>query len=661
MKFFSLNKFSVSKIIGIFIFVLLMIYLSFANYLLFHSLVEIFSIIIAFNIFIIVLNTLEINQNNYFLFLGVAYAFIGSLDLLHTLAYKGMGVFPSYGANLPTQLWVLTRYVEAISLLVAIMLVKKNLDFPKIFFSYFVVIIGGLLSIFAWGIFPDCFIPGVGLTFFKKISEYIIIAILAVTMILLYYKQENLNRNSYYLMNYALITTILGELAFTLYLDVYGLSNMIGHIFKVVSFYFIYKAIIETSFKQPYTSLFKRLNTANQQLQAERNKLHKYFEVSGVMIVNINHQGRIAEVNKKTSQVLGYNKEELVGQKWINFFDQEEQKRAQEIFASVPSGGSSILNYGQNEIITKSGARRKIIWTSNVLKDEAGTIKRILSSGLDITDHELLKEELKYNKLQVEFFANLSHELKTPLNLIFSALQVSDLYQKNNFSGAEYQKLSGYTEIIKQNSQRLLKLVNNLIDITKIDTNSFNLNLENVELVSVVEEITYSVENYIENENRILEFNSEIESLEIACDPFNIERILLNLLSNAIKFTEPGDKITVKVTEVGEKAVLSVKDTGEGIPPEQQDVIFDRFRQVDKSFKRNHEGSGIGLTIVKLLVNLHDGVIEVDSTYGEFTEFKIKLPHRKVEQEQGESLKDQTGTDNTIDRIEVEFSDLYNL
>ncbi|MGM0369744.1 MAG: ATP-binding protein, partial [Bacillota bacterium] len=381
----------------------------------------------------------------------------------------------------------------------------------------------------------------------------------------------------------------------------------------------------------------------------------------GVMIIGIDGNSKITEVNQKSCQVLGYSKQELCGKDWSDFLAREEVKRAKDIFAEAPAGQSSLINYGQNEVLTRSGAKRKIIWTSRVLKDETGNIKRILSSGLDVTRSSLLKEKLEYNRLQVEFFANLSHELKTPLNLIFSALKVADSYQENNLAPEVYQDLNNYTEIIRQNSNRLLRLVNNLIDITKLDSNSFDLNLKNTDLVQLLEDIIDSVRSHIETEDRILKFNSKLDKKVVACDPFNIERIILNLISNALKFTEIGDEIIINLAQTEEQVLIIVKDTGIGIPKEKQEMIFDRFCQVDKSFNRANEGSGIGLAIVKSLVELHDGELELDSRAGEYTEFAIKLPDKQLKMGNREEQKSSCAKLDMIDRVDIEFADLYNL
>lgn len=144
------------------------------NYLLFHSLAELFSIIIACSIFLMAWNARHIMDNNFMLFLGIASLFVGGIDLVHTLAYKGMNIFPGYDANLPTQLWIAARYLHSFSILSAILLMRRQFKPRAVIMPYLVVTVFSLLSIFVWPIFPDCYIEGEGLTSFKIISEYII-------------------------------------------------------------------------------------------------------------------------------------------------------------------------------------------------------------------------------------------------------------------------------------------------------------------------------------------------------------------------------------------------------------------------------------------------------------------------------------------------------
>ena len=248
------------------------------SYLLFHSLAEIFSIAVAYAIFMVAWNSRQFLDNNYLLFIGISYLFVGGLDLIHTLAYKGMGVMPGYGANLPTQLWIATRYIESLSLLIAPVFIRRKLRPSLILTGYSLVTAMVLGTIFYWRIFPDCFIEGVGLTPFKKISEYLISVILAGSIALLVRKQKAFDRHVLRLLIASIFLTIAAELAFTFYVSVYGLSNLFGHFCKIISFYLIYKAIIETGLTKPYDLLFRDLKQSEEAQREARDKLERRVE-----------------------------------------------------------------------------------------------------------------------------------------------------------------------------------------------------------------------------------------------------------------------------------------------------------------------------------------------------------------------------------------------
>lgn len=268
----------------------------------------------------------------------------------------------------------------------------------------------------------------------------------------------------------------------------------------------------------------------------------------------------------------------------------------------------------------------------------------------------------QYDKLKTQFFSNLSHEFKTPLNVIFAASQLlSAKYDKSDFN--EY-KSEGkkYMQIIKQNCYRLLRLISNLIDITRYDGGYLKLNLNNYNIVYIVEEITMSVVKYAESKGITIIFDTETEEKVIACDPDFIERIILNLLSNALKFVNENGNIFINIYDKLDSVVISVRDTGIGIPDDKLDTIFERFRQVDSSLSRNNEGSGIGLSLVKALVEAHKGTISVESKLGIGTEFIIELPSNKLEDE-GEEITTNNhviDSNSMVERINIEFSDIYS-
>ncbi|NIS59244.1 MAG: hypothetical protein GTO13_00595 [Proteobacteria bacterium] len=259
--------------------ILLGLYLtSLYSYLLFHSLAEIFSIVVACGIFMLAWNSRRFLDNTYLLFLGIAYLFIGGMDLIHTLAYTGMGVFQGYGTNLPTQLWIASRYVESLSLFIATFFLGRKLKTNFLFLGYILAVSLLLGSIFYWDLFPVCFIEGVGLTLFKKLSEYMISLILVFSIAMLFKKRREFDTSVLRLLIASIILTIVSELAFTFYVHAYGLSNLIGHYLKIGSFYLIYKAIIETGLARPYALLFRNLKQSEEALQEARDMLERRVE-----------------------------------------------------------------------------------------------------------------------------------------------------------------------------------------------------------------------------------------------------------------------------------------------------------------------------------------------------------------------------------------------
>ncbi len=246
------------------------------DYLLFHSLVEIFTVVIAAGIFVMAWNSRKILDNNYLLFVGIAYLFVAFLDGLHTLAYSGMGVFTGYGADLATQLWIAARYMQALSLLIAPLFLGRRLRIWLVAGAYAMLTTLVTLSIFYWKIFPTCFVEGKGLTPFKNISEYVISVLLVAAAALLFHRRGSFDRDVLWLLEASIALTIASELAFTLYTHPYGLANFIGHLFKLVSFYLIYRAIIVTGLTRPVDLLFRDLKGRERELQDLNDELDGY-------------------------------------------------------------------------------------------------------------------------------------------------------------------------------------------------------------------------------------------------------------------------------------------------------------------------------------------------------------------------------------------------
>lgn len=266
----------------------------------------------------------------------------------------------------------------------------------------------------------------------------------------------------------------------------------------------------------------------------------------------------------------------------------------------------------------------------------------------------------QYDAMKTEFFSTISHELKTPLNIVLASLQTMESRKLPEVNNENSVFLNKYICMMKQNSYRLLRLIDNLIDITRIDSGSFKFNFDNYNIVSVIEEISLSVAEFSQEKGISLTFDTDSEELLVACDPDKIERIMLNLLSNSIKFTPKGGSIYVGISNNGHKIIISVKDTGIGIPMDKIKIIFDRFRQVDSSLQREYEGSGIGLSLVKALVEAHRGNIYAKSDTGAGTEIIIELPIYIMDtQSEPEKVYMENYKLDKVQRINIEFSDIY--
>jgi two-component system, sensor histidine kinase and response regulator len=262
------------------------------------------------------------------------------------------------------------------------------------------------------------------------------------------------------------------------------------------------------------------------------------------------------------------------------------------------------------------------------------------------------------NEAKSMFLANISHELRTPLNIIMSINQMLRLYLNNN--NLDKKQVEKKINMQVQNCYRLLRLVNNLIDITKMDSGHFELIKTKGNIVQIVESITMSVVEYIEDKGIRLIFDTDTEETLLFFDYDAIERIVLNLLSNAIKFTPSGGSIFVNLKSLKDGVKISIKDTGVGIDKEKISIIFERFKQADELLTRRHEGSGIGLSLVKSLVQMHDGTIEVYSEEEKGTEFVVILPAGNEDESVSHFINSvYDDKQRVVEKINIEFSDIY--
>ena len=385
-------------------------------------------------------------------------------------------------------------------------------------------------------------------------------------------------------------------------------------------------------------------------------ELERYLNISVDLMSIVGDDGYIKRLSNSWQNVLGWSEEELLSMKITDIMDQRQVQD----FSKVKR--SDLVGRVTRNIIKfrhKNGKDIYLEWSSEYIQDQQIyiTVARDITNKLKIErEKRKLEEVVKLEVAKNELFSNISHEFRTPINILLGTTQVINRnIEQNNIN---IKSLTKHCKYIKQNSYRLLRLVNNLIDINKMDIVVYKLRCSNQNIISIIEDITQSVVLYTKNNKINLIFDTDKEELITYCDPDKIERIMLNILSNSVKYTPEDGFINVNIKTTSENVIVSIKDNGIGIPKEKLDVIFDRFEQVNTSLSRRCEGSGIGLSIVKKLVEMHGGKISAYSEEGKGSEFVFTIPI-KLEEGYNEEY-DIDRKNKHVERCNIEFSDIYS-
>jgi PAS domain S-box-containing protein len=382
-------------ILGLFFIYLASLY----SFLLFHSIIEIISIVISGGIFLIGWHSRKYMSSSFFLVLGVSFLFVSVIDLLHTLAYSGMGIFLEFDANLPTQLWIVARYWQALSYLFASIVIKKKIKANYLFVGYIIIIIILLTTIFQ-GFFPICYIEGSGLTPFKIMSEYAIDIILFITLIVLYKHKDEFAEKIFLLIAISIIATMISELAFTFYISVFGFSNFIGHIFKIIAFFFIYKAIIELGIETPFDLLFRKLKLSEEssiekadQLEQAYSEFNQMFNASLPLRV-ISNDCEILRVNETYTSLFRLSKEDLIGKKCYDLqLGYEHRCHTENCSRNQIRGGEDHYEY---ELVTKFDDGTSIVSLVRTVphKNTNGEFIGIIQNYTNITERKIAQEKI---------------------------------------------------------------------------------------------------------------------------------------------------------------------------------------------------------------------------------------------------------------------------
>lgn len=296
--------------------------------------------------------------------------------------------------------------------------------------------------------------------------------------------------------------------------------------------------------------------------------------------------------------------------------------------------------------------QQEIIIKNKLIEEYEAEIERKSRAVESLTC--LYNETVESAKAKTNFFIDITHELKTPLNVIISALQLIE--HKNLSEKNDYEKVKNLLKIIKSNSYSLMRLVNNVLDVARSDSGCLEFNPVNCNIVAITHNIVKSTAPYAEQKDICLDFNSGCAEIYADIDIEKYEKIVLNLLSNAVKYTKNGDKVSISLSENDEFVRLSVKDNGPGIPENMHSAIFEKFRQSKENLTKIHEGSGIGLSIVKSFVELHNGIVRVVSKENAGAEFIVELPKKQYTNKAGINNCIINDTEHTAMLTAVELS-----
>ncbi|MCK5097273.1 MAG: PAS domain S-box protein, partial [Desulfobacteraceae bacterium] len=400
------------------------------NYLLFHSITETFIIIVACVIFILIWNSRKFIDNNYLLLIGIAYLFIAVLELIHTLSYPGMGIFKGYDTNLPTQLWIAGRYMESLSLLIAPLLFSRKIKLNILFITYTFITCLIFLSIFVWNNFPICFIEGLGLTPFKKISEYVICLFFLGAMTFLYQKRKEFKQSVYRLLIASIVLSIASELSFTFYINAYSFSNLAGHYFTIISFYLIYKAIIEIGLIRPHDLLFRNLKQSE-----EKFKTIFLTSPNAITLTSVK-DGIYTDISDGFTKMLGYTREEAVGKSSVELNIWNNIKDREHLLSGLKKYG--FVEDMEAEFRKKDGQIRTGLMYAHLL--DIDNKKTILAVTQDITGKKQAQDALETSEKEME---SIFRAAPTGIGVVCDRIiqQVNDRlcemtgYSKNELTG----------------------------------------------------------------------------------------------------------------------------------------------------------------------------------------------------------------------------------
>lgn len=605
----------------------------------------------------IAINTYKISKNTMFTFLAISLGFCGVIDCLSVMFNFHYDLSSIISDHIYLQVFV--DFLNIFSLILCAKLHNKSFSFKKVFFLYSLIIISFvflfMISLFVFRIFPYIYtVIFLNFTIKDMLNFSLFIFSLYPLYIFVNIKDETQDKNlkNIFLLS-PLFTFAMLSFFLTLSNDINSILSFTGIILTLFYLYFMCRVILISVLKTPYDALFYDLKRKSDEIEKTKNYYELLIESLPISII-IAKNNKMLFANSSTLDIFDikskstlYAKgiDNLIDDEFLSLFNENIGKKNQSFETKFKTFKDISFDAKIKQLdICFDGSQCTLM----IIKD--------ISSKKKINElNHILERKLEEENLRTEFFSNVSHELRTPLNVIYSVLQLEEFYIKKG----DMTSIIKHNKTLKQNCLRLLRTCNNLIDVTKIDSGFFSPNMKCLNIVSLIENIVSSVSTYTNSKNMSIVFDTDNEDIYMLCDDDLIERIILNLISNSIKYGSKNGHIWVNIYDESNNVKIIFADDGSGIPKGKCDDMFERFIQIDRSLNRSCEGSGLGLSLVKSLIELHKGTIELESDTDLGCKFTIIIPITTCKSCNTSLTPDSFEENSIIDKINIEFSDIY--
>lgn len=644
--------------------------ISLENYLLFHTLAEIFNVLIAYIVFLIVWKSKNSLLNKYLLLIGISYFFIGSFDLLHTLSFEEFGLFPGFDSDLPSQFWIIGRYIEGISFLIAsLFLVQGRINEKnspvlfesyrfarRTFFIYALISAYLLTSVLYFKNFPDSYVEGSGLTSFNLISEQVITSVLFLSLIILYTKRERFDKEVFVLITISIFLATLQGLPFLVYSHTDVFPSFMGHLFKVLSYYFIYRAIVVTGFEEPYHILFREFKQREEALAEEAtfltNEQMLIYTILGVNKNNSekeavieglqkqegkrhsfiqNFSGRSFQPDKNLSptfieeseSITGYNKEDFLSGnvKWEQLIIPEDfpyVSKKTEDFVS----GSKLTMELEYRIRRKDGDIRWVRVIIRKINENSNKKEKFQGWIYDITERKMIEETVK--KHEDARIKEIHHRIKNNLQVISSLLDL----QAETFSSLRVCNTSKVVEAFRESQNRVISMALIHEELYK------SRDMVTLDFGAYLQKLTEDLINSYTVDHDKIKLNSELEQVYLGMDVAIPLGIIVNeIISNSLKHAfQPGQEgeISLHLYE-NEHYDEMYESPAEGFAAGEDEkkklsrytlVVADNGPGIPEEIDLENTDS-LGLQLINVLINQIEGHLELKNENG--AEFRISF------------------------------------